>query len=108
MPLSTANVVENDVYYTEEFKTLIRSHRDFLIANTQASVELDTSMLFAFKNDFYGYLRAKGVPPKLWWVCAYLTGIKTPFQDISRLEKWYYPDADAIDRIISRSNTVRS
>jgi len=108
MPLTTANIVEDDVYYTEDFKTLIRSHREFLIANTQPSAELDTSLLYAFRNNFYGYLRSKGVPPKLWWVCAFLTGIKTPFQDISRLEKWYYPDINAIETIISRSNTVRS
>lgn len=108
MPLTTSNISENEVYYTEDFKTLIRSHREYLLANTQPSVELDTSLLYAFKNDFFGYLRAKGVEPKLWWVCAYLSDIKTPFQDISRLEKWYRPDPDAIDRIISRSNTVRS
>lgn len=108
MPLTTSSIVEDDVYYTEEFKTLIRSHRDFLLQNTPASTETDTSLLYAFRNNFYGYLKAKGVPPKLWWVCAYLSGIKTPYQDISRLKKWYRPDPDSIDNIISRSNTIRS
>lgn len=108
MPLTTSTIVEDPVYYTEEFKTLIRSHKDFLLQNTAPSSEPDTSLLFANRFDFYGYLKAKEVPPCLWWVCAYLSGIKSPYQDISRLKKWYYPDIDYINNIISRSNTDRS
>jgi len=108
MGLSTTSVVEEEIYYTEEYKTLIRSHKEFLIQSTPPSVEVVTSLLYAFRYDFYGYLKYKGVPPKLWWTCAFLSDIKKPYQDISRLSKWYYPDITHIEQIISRSNTIRA
>lgn len=108
MGLSTTNVREDEYYYTEEFKTLMRSHREFLIANTPPATETNTSLLFAYRFDFFRYIKKKGVEPKFWWLCAYLSDITTPYQDISRMEKWYRPNPEQIEQIIARNNTVNN
>lgn len=107
MPLTTSNINDDDYYYSEEFKTLIRSHKDFLLQNTAPTAILNRSLLFAFPTDFYVYLKNQEVPPRLWWVCAYLSGIETSWTNVTRIEKWYRPDEEYIRNIISRSNTIR-
>lgn len=109
MPLTTNTINEDEAYYTDSFKTLIRSHYDFLKNQQSVKVtEPDRALIYAHRYDFYGYLNAKDVPPRLWWVCAYLTGIDKPHQDISVLKEWYRPNDDYIDQILARNNTIRS
>jgi len=108
MGLTTTAVSEDDYYYTEDFKTLMRSHRDFILEQTPPSKEVDTNLLQAYHHDFYRLLKHHKVPPKFWWLCAYLSDIKTPFDDIRRLDKWYNPSPDVIEQIIARNNTTIS
>lgn len=109
MPIATIqNIPNDDVYYTEDFKTLVRSNRTAIIANSFEAVVVESEFLYAFKTSMYRFLRSQNVSPKYYWACAYLNGWDIPTFNIQRIVKWIRPNEDYIDNLLARNNTIRS
>jgi len=94
-----------EVYYTERFKALVRSQKEFLLRYATTITLTNRNRVYAFKNDFYRLLRDNKVPQHLWWTVAFLNGIEDPNQDITGLHIIYNVDQSVLDKCLVRSNT---
>lgn len=108
MPLSISSIKEDEYFYSDSFRTLMRSHKEFLVQRATEREIVDQSGLHACKNDFYKFMLQNGVAPQYWWVCAYINDITTPYQYIGKMKTWLIPDISYIETLISRSNTESS
>lgn len=107
MPIETGYNSLYDFYYTEEFKTLVRSQKEMLVRTAGDKILLDRSIVRIYRFDFYRLLRSQGIPPHLHWVNAYINGIEDPFADISALREIRTVSESELENIIARSNTQR-
>lgn len=108
MPIeSTGNSAEQDYFYTNQFKTLVRSRKEFLLRTAEECPLNDIHLVEMFKHDFYALLRHLNVPKTLWWANAYINDITDPFASISGLEKIYLINSSELNNCITRNNTQR-
>lgn len=108
MPLDVQTV--DDVFFDEDFKVMVRSNKEFLIANSQTFPILDKALLIAHRYNFYNVLRimCRGeINHAHAWVIAYINGITNPDTDISKMESYLYVDFSVISKMLSRANTER-
>ena len=106
MPIpGTSSNNSKDIFYTEQFKKIIRSEKDILLKQASAFPILKPRELYAFRYDIYRFLRANNIPEHLWWATAYLNGIEDPNQDISGLQVLYQVDESILVKALTRANT---
>lgn len=112
MPIYLAS--GNSYYYTEEFKTIIRSCKDVLLSGATFS-PFAPGVRFAYKYNFHKFLRnlrteggeVYSVPEELIWAISYINGITNPNQDFSHLEGLYTVTKEQIDLMIQSTRTRR-
>lgn len=108
MPISSNEIgSDKDVFFTERFKTLVRSQKELLVKQAQVIPLTEPQVVNAFKNDFYRLLRDRGIASYLWWATAYINGIENPTQDISGMTSFLKINEGMLASSIARSNTVR-
>lgn len=98
---------DKDVFYTDRFKTLVRSERELLRKTANSQPILELNKLYAYRNDFYRLLRNYNIQPYLYWATAFINGIEDPSQDITHLTSFLTINEESLASAISRSNTVR-
>lgn len=108
MPLANNFSGGKDYYYTETFKTMVRSERELLLRVTREVPIRSLSELQAYRNDFYRLLRAYNVSEHLHWVTAYLNGIEDPFADCGNMKSIHLIDDSILSERIARSNTTQA
>ena len=109
MPLSSNDFSSGkEVFYTEAFKTMVRSERESLLKETTEFPVIPKNELYAYRYDIYRLLRSLGVPSYLWWITAYLNGVENPFADISKIQSLRKVNEESLSNRIARSNTVRA
>lgn len=105
----------NDYYYSDEFKTVIRSCKDVLVQNAQFSEFADNSIRFAYRYNFHKFLRnlrtqrseTPAVPEELIWTVSYINGIEDPTQDFSHLTGILTVNMELVDMLIQATRTRR-
>jgi hypothetical protein len=97
-----------DIFYTEAFKTLVRSEKEILLRGSQTMPIVDRAMLYAFRTDFYRVMRVMNVPAHLRWATAYINDIIDPNQDISDMHSFQMITESDLNKAISRNNTVKA
>lgn len=109
MPLANNDFSNGkEVYFTEAFKTMVRSERELLLKSATDLPIRDPSELQAYRYDFYRLLRAYGFSHYLHWTIAYLNGIEDPFADIGELTSIRVVNEQTLANVIVRSNTLRA
>lgn len=98
---------EDDVYFSEETKVLLRSNIDYLKRMASTQVISDRSFLHAHRYDFNRILRAHRIPIILHWITCYLNDITDPSQDVSGMTIFLTIDQTIVDNLISKANTTR-
>lgn len=104
----------NPYYYTDEFKTTVRSCKELLLERASWAPFVDDSTKFAYKYNFHKFLRqlkrkdsdGYAITEDLIWVTAFLNGIEDPNQDFSHLKGIFTISAESIDYIL-QVNRVR-
>lgn len=104
----------NPYYYTDEFKTIIRSCKEIILQRASFAPFVDDSVKFAYKYNFHKFLRqlkrknddGRAVSEDLIWTTAFINGIENPNQDFSKLPGIYTVTPDVIDYIV-QVNRVR-
>jgi len=96
-----------DIYYTEGFKTLVRSQKEILLRGSQLMPIVDRAMLYAFRTDFYRVLRVMKIPAHLRWATAYINDVLDPNQDVSDMQSFQMINESDLNKAISRSDTVK-
>ena len=99
MPLAKL-VTEQDIYFSEPFKVIVRSCKEVLLEGSTVLPITDRSFLYAHRNNFYAWLRGIGFDERLIWVTAFINDIKDPTGDISYLKEIRTVTIDAVDSII--------
>lgn len=108
MPIPNNDInADKDVFFTERFKTLVRSEKELLKRTAHQKPIIEKNVLYAYRNDIYRLLRHFEIPSYMWWATAYINGIEDPTQDITHLEYILMMDESIIASAISRSNTVQ-
>lgn len=108
MPIeSSGNSLEDQYFYSKQFKTLVRSKKEFLLSTAAEYPITELHVVEMFKHDFYALLRHLEVDKRYWWAVAFINGILNPFASISGLQKIYLIDERELNSCITRSNTER-
>lgn len=108
MPIpNNAIGVDKDIYFTDRFKTLVRSEKELLVNTASSTAVLEPYVVNAYRNDFYRLMRHYGVPSHLWWATAYINGVEDPYQDVSGISSFLLINDSTLSTAISRSNTVQ-
>lgn len=101
----------NPYYYTDEFKSIVRSCKEILVNQAAQSPFVDDSIKFAYKYNFHKFLRNLGgdqptIPEELIWVTSFINGIENPNDDFSHLENLLTVTKEQVDALI-QVNRVR-
>ncbi len=100
--------VENDVYFSEATKVMVRANREYLLRLTTDVNIIHKNYVQAHKYDFNRIIRQHGVPLRMQWIVQYLNGIEDPNQDVSGMTSFKNINEDIINQMLTRMNTVRT
>lgn len=98
---------DKDIFYTESFKTLVRSEKESLRNSAQLQIIQEPHVLNAYRNDFYRLLRHYGIGSHLYWANAYINNIENPTADISKMVSFLVLNEASLSAAIARSNTTQ-
>jgi len=105
----------NEYYYSDEYKTIIRSCKDVLLQSASHTPFLDNSIRFAYRYNFHKFLRnirtgrtdEPAIPEELIWTISFINGIEDPMADFSHLTGIYTVTKDTVDFLIQTTRTRR-
>lgn len=102
----------NAYYFTPEYKTIIRSCKEILLAQASFSPFIGDNIKFAYRYNFHKFLRQLGgenptIPEELIWTISYLNGIEDPNQDFMHLTGLYTVTPEQIDSVIQVTRVRR-
>lgn len=108
MPIGSLNVnATKDIFYTNRYKTMVRSLKEVLLTQSQALPIPNPNDRWAYRYDFYRLLRELGVESHLHWTVAFLNDVTDPFADNSKKVEIRAISESLVLAAISRSNTRR-
>lgn len=108
MPISDAGYsTEKDIFYTDRYKTLVRSQKEALLKSAQQIPILNRAELHAYRTDVYRVLRSLNIAPHLYWTTAFINDLTNPDADVSKLQFIYSVPESLLEKMISRSDTQR-
>lgn len=107
MPIGLNSFGDQDEFFTERYKVLIRSNKEFLLRTATVVPLLDRVDVHVFRYDIYRLLRTLGVDQHLHWTTAFLNGIINPNQDIIHLKELHLVDMQVISKLLARNNTIK-
>lgn len=105
--MSNLVTVIDDVYYSDDVMTMIRSNKEYLIHLSSPFEITQLNIVQANRYDFGRVLRQLGVPTKMHWIIAYINGLEDPNADIQGMTSFLDVDPGVIDNMITRMNTIR-
>lgn len=106
MPIpGTSSSNSKDIFYTEQFKKIVRSEKEILLRQATTIPILKPRELYAYRYDIYRFLRVNNIPEHLRWATAFINGIEDPNQDISGLSMLYVVDESILVKALTRANT---
>lgn len=102
----------NNYYFTPEFKTIIRSCKEILLAQAAFSPFVGDSIKFAYRYNFHKFLRQLGgenpaIPEDMIWLTSYLNGIEDPNQGFGHLKGLYTVTPEQVDSVIQVTRVRR-
>lgn len=112
MPISVND--GNQYYYTDEFKTIMRSCKEILLAGSSYAPFVEKNIVFAYRFNFHKFLRelrnkedGQSVPEDMIWVTSFINGIEDPTADWSDRDGIYIPTRSLIDSLIRVNRVIR-
>lgn len=97
-----------DQFYTEEYKTLIRSNKEYLISMASLIPINDLSFVKAHQYDFYKVIwETLNVPHHAHWTTAFINDITDPNQYIGDMREVLIIDTAVLNKMLQRVNMER-
>jgi len=105
----------DELYYTDEYKVIIRSCKEVLLAQASKTQLLDPGIRYAYRYNFHKFLRqlrnanegAFVIPEELIWTIAFINGIEDPADDFSHFTELRIVTMEQVDALIQSTRTVR-
>lgn len=99
-------------YYTEQYKTIIRSCKDILLSQAEWIPFDDTVKAWAYRGNFNKLIRAltltsRGMSEDLIWTIAFINDIENPNQDLSGLEGIFIVNKGVIGNLTQVTRVIR-
>lgn len=108
MPIYTNEFnTDKEVFYTERFKTLVRSQKELLVPQATTISLIEDQVKYAYRNDFYRLLRHYKVPAHLYWTVAFINGVTDPFESIIKMKEFLLIDENVLYELMARSGTTK-
>lgn len=113
MPLNI--VVGNDYYFGHEYKTIVRSCKELLLARAGFHPFMDPGVVFAYRYNFHKFLRSLRddtggsvvIDDDLVWTISFINGIENPNADFSKLTGIYTVTKEDVDAMIQTTRVRR-
>lgn len=99
--------VDDDIYFSEPFKVIVRSCKERLLSNARTLALDDKSFMYAHRNNFYTFLRGLDVDERVIWASAFINDILNPFEDFTHLTTIYICNIEDLDQLLIQLRTVR-
>ncbi|AUR81090.1 hypothetical protein FDJ25_gp080 [Vibrio phage Aphrodite1] len=97
-----------DQFFTDEYKTMIRSNKEYLLSVAGKYPIQDLSFLHAHRYDFYRVLwESFNVPQHLHWTVAFLNDVENPSQYIGDMKEVLIIEPAVINKLVQRMNLKR-
>jgi len=95
-----------DVGMTEDFKTVIEDHLNYLknLNDTQVYI-LEQALVYRYEYDFYKILTAIKVDKRLHWVTLRMNGRINPFEKCSNLSTILIPSFSSVSELLNTHRT---
>lgn len=106
MPLDIQ--IDDDVYFSEPFKVIVRSCKEQLIRQARELVLIDRSFMFAHRNNFYTFLRGLGIDERLIWPTAFINDIIIPSENFMDKQKILLVTIESIDSLKLQYNQIKN
>lgn len=106
MPLDI--IVDDDIYFSESFKVIVRSCKEKLLSNARELALTDKSFMYAHRNNFYTFLRGLGVDERVLWATAFINDILNPFEDFTHKPTIYVCNIEDLDQLLIQLRTIRN
>ncbi|QAU04354.1 hypothetical protein [Vibrio phage 2 TSL-2019] len=97
-----------DQFFTDEYKTMIRSNKEYLLSIAGKYPIQDLSFLHAHRYDFYRVLwESFNVPQHLHWTVAFLNDVEDPSQYVGDMKEVLIIDTAVVNKLVQRMNIKR-
>lgn len=106
MPLDLT--IQDDVYFSETFKVIVRSCKEKLLSNAKEIYLDDKSFMYAHRNNFYAFLRGIGVDERLIWPTAFINDITNPLENFTDRKTLFICTIEDLDQLLIQLKTTRS
>lgn len=96
-----------NVYYNEQFRTMIEFHLPFLRAKVSTvAAAIPGNLGLRYQNDFYGLLYEIKIKPHLHWITLRLNGMSDPSEFQLDRVRILIPDENEIDALRTTFTTL--
>lgn len=108
-------VIGNDYYHSHDYKTIVRSCKEILLAKANWVPFTDPGIVFAYRYNFHKFLRSLRtgnggdpiVPEDMIWTISYLNGMENPNSDFSKMEGILVITKEDVDVIVQVARVRR-
>lgn len=104
----------NEYFYTDEFKTIVRSCKEILIARAQFVPIASDSLKFGYQHNFHKFLREYGggmslteVPEDMIWAISFINGMEDPTSGFNHLDGILYITKEDVLAITQVARVIR-
>lgn len=113
MPLDIT--IGNAYYFSDEYKVIIRSCKEILLAQANYTPFIEPGIVFAYRYNFHKFLRSlrtenggeSSIPEDLIWTISYINDMENPNSDFSKLPGIYTVTKEIVDRVIAVARVRR-
>lgn len=105
MPLDIT--IDDDVYFSEAFKVIVRSCKEQLVTQARELTLVDRSFMYAHRNNFYTFLRGLGIDERLIWPTAFINDIIIPSDNFMNKQKILLVTIESLDSLKLRLTQVK-
>ncbi|UKZ10911.1 hypothetical protein CZP2022_188 [Vibrio phage C-ZP2022] len=91
-------------YFEKDFISLVEDHSSYLRGlATTTTITVEPISTYRYRSDFFGYLRSKGITPKLWIPILIINRMRDPqnFNDSWKNAVLLVPSEQEIDKLIT-------
>lgn len=104
----------NDYFYTDQYKVVVRSCKEILIARARFIPIMSNSLKHAYQHNFHKFLREFGagqaltdIPEDMIWTISFINGMEDPTSGFSTMEGILYVTKEDVLAITQVARVIR-
>lgn len=94
-----------DIWYSNAFKEVLEKHLAIIKKNSD-QVAVEPNMAAVYRNDFYGYMKYRGVAPQHWFATMRATGLRSPQEFGPEVQVLFLPAPTYLEKLRHQYQTI--